>query len=696
LKLRTRKVLNKLLFSQYPITIERLAKENEASIRTIRNDIKEINDFLNNNPFNIIETIRNEGVLLDVTENEIQKITNILEKEQTNIYFDKNIRQFNLILEISLGSNFFIYEKEKEFDISKSTLDSDMREIRERLESHNIELISYPKKGIKLVGSERAIRTMIFNQIFEKLGSMDVLDKTKHILPEFRVLFQFIPLKFVYKVSDFYTKFFSEVNDYIYKEQSIIFMGIWMQRNKGNNKLRSDSNKERRIDYEDNLKIFIEKVVSEFNIITNTKEMEYIYFMLNSLLNKTQTTPMDWVNAQVFTMKLINHVERKLYISFNKESDVLYERLLEHNLGLLSRMRNNMQIYNPLTENIRQNHQTIFKIVRDFSFSNSMISDYENSILDGEIAFLATHFMSAVSRKKQNEVSIYRAVVFCNYGLATGTLLAENLKQYFPIDIVAVLSTEEIYLLDKLDIDIVFSTSPMEIENIPYLVVDPIMNNKNMEVIQRFLDENSQYKHTLITNQDGSYNNTFTDIIELIKDEFGEVDSHFINSIMNVFNENDLNISAREIQPMIEDVLSDDGILLNVKVNDWEEAIREVSQPLLRKNIIEDRYVEAMINSVKEHGPYIVIGDHLALAHARPEDGVNELGLSVAILNPPINFGNEATDPVKIIFCLAAVDSYSHLNIMKSLVNLLNDNSKLSDFRNITSKEDFKNKLFKY
>lgn len=147
---------------------------------------------------------------------------------------------------------------------------------------------------------------------------------------------------------------------------------------------------------------------------------------------------------------------------------------------------------------------------------------------------------------------------------------------------------------------------------------------------------------------------------------------------------------------MIENILSDEDILLNLKVNNWEEAITEVASPLLDRNIIEDRYVDAMVNSVKEHGPYIVIGDHLALAHARPEDGVNELGLSVATLEPPINFGNTETDPVKIIFCLAAIDSYSHLNIIKSLINLLNDNSNLTDIKNSTSKTDFKNKLFKH
>lgn len=56
-----------------------------------------------------------------------------------------------------------------------------------------------------------------------------------------------------------------------------------------------------------------------------------------------------------------------------------------------------------------------------------------------------------------------------------------------------------------------------------------------------------------------------------------------------------------------------------------------------------------MIRAVNDYGPYIVIGKHMALAHARPEDGVNKLGVSVATIEQPIDFGNPEMDPVKII-----------------------------------------------
>lgn len=693
MKVRTEKIFNKLLFSQYSIPIDELANENEVSIRTIRNDITEINTFLKHNSFCLIENIRNVGIWLDTSEEDIKEISNLLESEQESIYLNKNMRLFNLMLEITIGSNFFVYEKEREFSVSKSTLDSDMRDIRAIFKSYNLELISDSKRGIELVGSERTIRTMIFDQIFENLGTMDVLDTTKHTLPEFQVLFEFIPLKTIYKINNLYNELFLKLNDYIYKEQSIIFMEIWIFRNRRNNRL-DNKNDNFKIDAGNELILFIKNIISVFNLKTNDKEIKYIYFMLNTLLNKEETNPVDWINAQVFTIRLINHVEDKLSISFVEETEILYERLLEHNLNLYSRIKNNIQIYNPLTDDIHKSYTQLFKIIEEFSIDNLVLSN--NKIKDDEIAFLVIHFLTAVSKKKQSEGSIYRAAVFCNYGLATGNLLAENLKQYFPIDVIAVLSINDVNLLDKLEVDIAFSTSSIDIKSVPYLVIDPIINNENRKKVEYFLNKNIQYKKTIITNHNIAYNEVFTTIIKNIESAYGEVDPELINKIIDSFDKNGLNINRKEIQPMIEDILLDDAILLDLNVNNWEEAISGVSEPLLHKNIIEDSYVDAMIDSVKEHGPYIVIGEHLALAHARPEDGVNELGLSVATLNPPIKFGNEATDPVEIIFCLAAVDSYSHLNIIKSLVNLLNDNSKLLDLKNITSKTDFKDKLFKY
>lgn len=186
----------------------------------------------------------------------------------------------------------------------------------------------------------------------------------------------------------------------------------------------------------------------------------------------------------------------------------------------------------------------------------------------------------------------------------------------------------------------------------------------------------------------------FYALIDIIEKSQGKVTGDIYKELELVFDQNHLVINKKEIQPMLKDVLKDSAILLKQPVHDWEEAIEKVAEPLLKEAVIEKSYVEAMIQAVKEFGPYIVIGKHIALAHARPEDGVNRLGLSVATLETPIEFGNDSNDPVKIVFCLAAVDSFSHLNIMKSLVELINDEAKIDRLSEFTDIEEFKAVLF--
>ena len=117
--------------------------------------------------------------------------------------------------------------------------------------------------------------------------------------------------------------------------------------------------------------------------------------------------------------------------------------------------------------------------------------------------------------------------------------------------------------------------------------------------------------------------------------------------------------------------LTEDNIDIGIRAADWEDAIRKSSRYLLQTDKIEERYIDAMIDAVHRIGPYIVLGNHVALAHARPECGVKELAVHFTLLDPPIAFGSEHFDPVALIITLAAKDADSHLELISELANIL-------------------------
>lgn len=147
---------------------------------------------------------------------------------------------------------------------------------------------------------------------------------------------------------------------------------------------------------------------------------------------------------------------------------------------------------------------------------------------------------------------------------------------------------------------------------------------------------------------------------------------------------------------MLTDIVSPDKILLHQSVSDWQQAITIAAQPLLDSDYINPEYITAMINAVKNYGPYIVIAKGVALAHARSEDGVKNMGLSIMTTKNPVNFGNSENNPVKIIFCLAAPDPTTHIDVMRSLVNIINENWKIEQLSQINDIKKFITLLNKF
>ncbi|MCC5890227.1 MAG: PTS sugar transporter subunit IIA [Alkalibacterium sp.] len=121
---------------------------------------------------------------------------------------------------------------------------------------------------------------------------------------------------------------------------------------------------------------------------------------------------------------------------------------------------------------------------------------------------------------------------------------------------------------------------------------------------------------------------------------------------------------------MLTEYLSEETMHHVDSVESWQEGIRLASRPLLEKGVIEESYVEAMITSVNENGPYIVLKDYFALPHAKAGEGVNEVGMALLTLNEPVDL---AGNPVKVFLVLAAVDSSAHLEALSEISELLID-----------------------
>ncbi|SKC88068.1 Phosphotransferase system mannitol/fructose-specific IIA domain (Ntr-type) [Maledivibacter halophilus] len=131
----------------------------------------------------------------------------------------------------------------------------------------------------------------------------------------------------------------------------------------------------------------------------------------------------------------------------------------------------------------------------------------------------------------------------------------------------------------------------------------------------------------------------------------------------------------------IKEIVQPDVIELNVSVANRDEAIYKAGYLLLKKGIVEEGYIEAMLKACNELGPYIVLVPGIAIPHARPEAGAKGLGISIITLKEPIPFGNEENDPVHTVIALASDNNNNHLGLLTSLSNFLMDHEKVNKMR---------------
>lgn len=135
------------------------------------------------------------------------------------------------------------------------------------------------------------------------------------------------------------------------------------------------------------------------------------------------------------------------------------------------------------------------------------------------------------------------------------------------------------------------------------------------------------------------------------------------------------------VSPLLKELITKETYQVTDQNLNWREAIALAAKPLQEKSIIDDNYIPAMVNKVEEFGPFIDLGKGVAIPHARPEDGVNEIGMSMLVLKEPVYLANDKDHPIEVMICIAAVDNKSHLKALSHLTRILRDNEMVEQIK---------------
>ena len=149
---------------------------------------------------------------------------------------------------------------------------------------------------------------------------------------------------------------------------------------------------------------------------------------------------------------------------------------------------------------------------------------------------------------------------------------------------------------------------------------------------------------------------------------------------------------------MLRRILEKSYFTFEEEFKDWRDSIRASYVPLIKDNVVNEAYVNSVIECIEEYGPYIIIAPNVAMPHSsQGADGCTGTEVSFMKVKKPVKFDGEDDEKDAIIFfSLAADNSDKHIKNIQSLMEVLLNEDLVSELLKVENENMFKDVIEKY
>ncbi|SFF57691.1 transcriptional antiterminator, BglG family [Halobacillus alkaliphilus] len=345
------------------------------------------------------------------------------------------------------------------------------------------------------------------------------------------------------------------------------------------------------------------------------------------------------------------------------DKEGLEENMISHIKPTYYRLKYGVHIANDLAETIQENYPDIFHLTK--RVMRHLEVYIGKPIPNEEVAYITLHFGGWLTKEKKQVETRLSAIIVCENGIGTSHMLRTQLENLIAgLNVITTLSTRE-FQNNEYQADVIFSTNYIKPKDIPVIHVPAILTNIEKEQVMQRVNE--------LFDSKPSEKDPIDHMMEVIERHATiHQKNELKQELVQLLEQN--TPGTKEIKkPMLNDLLTKKTIQLKDQVPSWEEAIKTAAQPLVDQESIQEEYVQAMINTVHELGPYVVIAPGIAIPHARPEAGVERLGMSFLRLKEPVYFSEKEKHRAQLVIVLAAIDNQTHLKALAQLTEMLSN-----------------------
>lgn len=657
---RCRQILNVLLSHADYVSVNAIAKALQVSRRTVYYDIDKINLWLEQAGLSHLEIVREKGLYLSQQERE--KIQTMLESDSENqVYIFSPEERIKIIICYVIYAQEAIYMEQFTdcFAVSRNTIFADLKEVTKKLKKYDLKLDYQPKQGYIILGDPvrvRALFILYFNE-------METLFKNGVI--------RFFNQK---QIQDYYhtlkkieqTLEISYVDGVLYSIAALVPL-LYQHRTA----IRFTDLKQTEI-----VKTQEYALVQKY--FSDLEPEEQIYLSLHLLGSRVNLVPDEYFESDSktyvydLTKSLVSEFEKVACVTFDKREE-LERALFVHLNTSLYRYRYGIQIGNILGDDVMNEYPDMFAITK--IAVKRLEKQIELPIPDSEVAYLTLHFGGFLKIPSEENEHL-RILIVCVNGISTGNMIKREVHKLLPFaEIVGVVAA--VHLINAQNIcDLIISTVKIN-SIVPSITVHPVLTE---------LDRRSILNHRLVAPRN----------VEIQKERLFQIVKKYVNPAdypnllkdLTVYIQRDMqhDVLGEEEEYNLLSILDESRICIFSDRCSWQNSVRIAGRCLLDNRSIEPKYLDTMITQLQYYGPYMFLTENVLLAHAKPEDGVNCLDVSMALFRESVWFSD--SKKAKIIWVLAAEDQEKHLKILQDILTLTGDSKFLSDIENAKSSTD--------
>lgn len=662
---RSTEILEKLILSNSKsMEVKKLITTYRISLKTLRTDVNEINDFLLEAKMS--PTKLNEKEKLILLEKDIMKIQDRLNHMDTYSYkMSREERQIYIIAELLMSQDYITMQNlAKKLNVSRNTILNDFETVKDYCLAFNVNVLMKSSKGIKIECDQKD-RNNLLMQIFHDLED-DYMEKSFfHQLIQ-RKLGMKIPLEMIKEdLREYMEQQHMLVSDRVFSYVSIYLFVIL---NRKINKKRRTVEKLTGDTASDNL---LNWFADKYEVSINKNDVKDFgrYMKQHDFNISSEQKEINDVELYGIIVYFLQMVGEDIECSLQSDT-VLIESLLEH-----IRTLKNWEDYDfemPLSDELPIPKEILEKTIE----KNSIILErYLGYPLTKEMKeSIMIHICAAFVRNLEY-LNLLEVLIVCPGSMATGKYLEAQVKNYFDFRVAAVIPSRDVEeFLKSNKIDFVISTVNVRSESVPCVKVQAQLTMNDINAIQNiaFLLGRKENKSE---NESRYVEQNFLDVMKTFLEKLDASKRDEFFDEVYALMETKIQSTGKSI---LAQMLDPSKIMIKQEKITWEQGILQAADILEKKGCVGSDYGKKAVENVKEYGDYIIISKGIALAHAgKKEAHVYKDGLSLVMC--PEGIGFTEGNIVYLVFCFAVAEEKDYLKLFQEIIALGKTQKKMKD-----------------